>query len=79
MIRALTRLVAGCLFAAAAAALVYVRVIVCRSPSCREEALAEAASFAFAAAAAGVALGVLEAPRRLERRRRALALRAARR
>lgn len=79
MIRALTRLAAGCLFAVAAAALVYVRLEVCRSWSCREEALAEAASFAFAAAAAGFGLGVLESPRRIERRRQAVALRAGRR
>jgi hypothetical protein len=79
MIRALTRLVAAGLFAAAASAPIYVRVAVCRSWWCAEELLAEAASFAFAAAAAGLGLGVLESPRRLERRRRALALRAARR
>jgi hypothetical protein len=70
MVRALTRVAAGCLFAAAAAAPIYVRVMVCRSSWCREEALVEAAFFAFAVAAAGLGLGVLEAPRRLERRRR---------
>ena len=69
MVRALSRVVAGCLFAAAAFAPIYVRVAVCRSPSCAEAALAEAAAFAFAAAAAGLALGALELPHRLARRR----------
>jgi hypothetical protein len=79
MIRALTRLAAGGLFAAAASAPIYVRVAVCRSWSCAEDLLAEAVCFAFAAGAAGLGLGVLESPRRIERHRRAVALRAARR
>jgi hypothetical protein len=68
MIRPLARVVAGLLFAAAAAALIYERVGVCGSSWCREEAVTEALSFAFAVTAAGLGLRLLESPRRIERR-----------